>query len=613
MGNRKRGACDHSAIQNLDQELRTARAALESGDVRHAGYHAAGALALDPNHADALALVDQLAAWRDAGGFVARLKKLLGAEEPVVRAPAFPQSAWWGNHLARARAAWLEHELAEAFGMVVSIASHAEHIDLAPWWNRLLDEAEAAGARMPVLPFLMAYAPLCTRTIGLLHLRPLEMAFYGPWTDLGLRLMPHAEQEQEPQLAMMVSALLRRAGRFDDAVAMAQRGLACADQERQTLLHIQLGLAQRAAGRFDQAIGAFLAADPDKDKLYGVEIARVYTDAQRVQDALHAFARYGAQDDHEVHAAVALLEHRAGTAQGDTGARLADLLDDGYRPAQYDDIRRLLMGATSPDLDMQDASTNVLFERTDLTLDGAQLVVTVHEAPSVRMTLGLAACGSPDPARVDCVANAVPKPDPGEPLDKEVGIRLWRREGGVLVQAVPPPTHQTREVLVGLSARRVVTSRAWLRARELGATLNPKDVVHSLVHPSPPPPGVKLPLPTWVFNWQRAACLLLGASDLHVPWARSTRRTMLRAVLCSHPDWTTAAALHALVETALDDPEAMDDARAWCIWLSHRAPDRGHCCWAHAMERVSRVLPGMPPDLLAPLRPWLEEETPEGG
>ena len=237
------------------------------------------------------------------------------------------------------------------------------------------------------------------------------------------------------------------------------------------------------------------------------------------------------------------------------------------------------------------------------------MTITEQEGPTARMVVALAASGRPDPREVGYNASAVPNPDPADPLDAADGVRLWRRAAdGVIVQAVPVPSAATRAALGGLARLELVTDRRWARARRLGPTVDADDVVNALVHPDPVPEGLGVRVPTWVFRWQLGACMLLAAADQRA-WPASRRRLLLRSVLLSHPDWTTAAALYAALELALDEPEAVPDIRNWCTWLSKRAPDKGHCPWAGALQRVYTVLPGMPPDLLSPVKGWLEESS----
>lgn len=222
------------------------------------------------------------------------------------------------------------------------------------------------------------------------------------------------------------------------------------------------------------------------------------------------------------------------------------------------------------------------------------------------MTVGLVACGRPDPRALEYAA-PIPVPDPAEPLDPTAGVRLWSRAAdGAVVQAVPPPRPETVDVLRSFAARPLATQRRIVAARSLASDLDPEDLIRALVHPERGSVPARQ-LPYAVFQWQQAVCFLLGGLDPHVLWFSSRRRAYLRAVLFSHPDWTTAAALLALLEVALDEPEAAEELRVWLPWLVRQAPRQGHCPWATAVAQVYRVLPGLPPDLLQPIAGWLSE------
>lgn len=594
--------CDHSAWQDRARELQIARRALAEDDAPHAAHHAAGALALDPNDVESLQLVDALIRWRPQPGLFGSLTRMLRPEAPERRAPAFAESDWWGYHLVQARAAELDGELAQAFDTLVQVAAVAVHHRFAPWWDRLLDAAEARGVRVDVRPYLSAFR-LGQSTIGLLHLRPAEQAFFAPWGALGLRLRAHAGPEHAPVLALVTAGFLRRAGRFAEAAEQARAQLPGApDDHTRENVRVQLGLALRGLGQWEEAAATF-AVDQDADPKHRSEIARTWVDSGDPERAIEALRAAPADD--EIAVQLGLLLHARGEPVDERITMTAGLLA-GRRPS-CDDVRRLFLAHTWPHaVYPTDASTNVLGHHDVGSLAGAKMTVDAAEGPSVRMTMGLAVCGRPDPRALEYVAPVFP-PDPAEPLDPSVGARLWRRDpDGVVVQAVPPPRPETAEIVRALADQVLATDRWMEAARARAAPLDADELLRALVHPDPSP-GERGALPNAVFRWQVAACLLLGALDPDTAWLQSQRRTQLRAVLFSHPDWTTAAALLALLEVALDEPDAADELRTWLPWLVRQAPAKGHCPWATAVQQVYRVLPGLPPDLLKPLEGWLTE------
>jgi hypothetical protein len=601
--------CDHCGETDRERDLAIARAALADGDVRHAAHHAASALSFDPNDAESLALVDNLIAWRPAPKPFGRFARMLGKAPASERALAFPTHPWWGNHLVRVRAACLDGERAEAFDTLIQIAMVAVHVDLSPWWNRILDEAEKNGERLPLASFLRAFSVLGQRTTGILHLRPAERAHIAPWAALGGRLFSHVDDAQRALLAMCVAGLLRRAGRFDEAVVVVDGALSSASADDAVNLYVQAGLALRGAKRFGEATAAFESAGLDVDKNHGVEIARVHADAGNVDDAIRFFDRFASEESGEATAMRDLLARRRGDEVEEHAHDFAILVDEDRSAASYDDVRRFFVGHTDPYVEMSDATASLVWQNPEARI--LSFSVSALEGPSARLAVALH-LGKTDPRAFAYTFDAVPSPDPREPLDRDAGARLWRvDDDGNVVQALPPPTAKTVDQITSLALPLRTTQATWRRALALRGSIDGDDVVRALVHPPLAPVGDGSDVEnavSWLFRWQRCACLLLGAVD-DGPWPASQRRLLLRSVLLSNPDWTTAAVVYALIEVALDDVDACDEMREWLPWLARRTPDVGHCCFASAVERAFQVLPGMPPDLLTPLSPWLDESS----
>jgi hypothetical protein len=93
---------------------------------------------------------------------------------------------------------------------------------------------------------------------------------------------------------------------------------------------------------------------------------------------------------------------------------------------------------------------------------------------------------------------------------------------------------------------------------------------------------------------------------------RSRRREHLRGLVLGPPDWTTAAGLLALGETLLDEPQALEDAHDWLETLTLSTPDTGDCVWATAVAHVHRIVPGLDPEIMRRIAPWLGPEGEPG-
>jgi len=135
------------------------------------------------------------------------------------------------------------------------------------------------------------------------------------------------------------------------------------------------------------------------------------------------------------------------------------------------------------------------------------------------------------------------------------------------------------------------------------------ELVAAMLHPPKMPIGTTPDV--HLFHWQLCCTVLVTELRAHEPWEASIRRDVLRSLLFGPPDWTTAATVIALVEVALDDVSAQEDLRDWLDELVQFAPTIGNCPWARAVEYAHTRVPGLRPDLLGSLQPWLAQESAE--
>ena len=581
------------------RELQVARRALDEGDMKHAAHHAAAALLGDPLDADVHAVVDELCD-RPAPGLGAAFGRFLGVggADP---APLFPDDGFAGNLAARSRALFRRGDVQAAFELAVQIALAVPERPFTAW---LIEQVEAG--REPIDPrgFLSAYAHLGRSTMGLLHLRPTEQRFFAPWVDVGLRLLEKdPDGANAPMVRMATSALARRAGCYEVALDV----LDPVRDRPDTLLRITRGFALRALGRWDEAAAVFEAAmrAPDGHPTYAFEVARVFFDAGRFTEAVTWLER-GEELGREEEIAIELAEERLDPR---LPRHWTTLLGED---TPYDAVRRLVLGEVTYPA-MSDASTNVIPQLEGEPPMELRMATTCLESPSALAALALRTLGTADPSELGYEASDAPTPHPLEPLDRTRGFRLWERKGAVAAQVVPPPPAALTEAIDELVRRLWVrddedaapflgVSRAWAMARsypELDET-DPMQLVAAMVHPTRPTARADAvrwaDTAAWVFDRQVVAALLLAAQDLERPWLASRRRQSLAGLVFGHPDWTQAAALIALREAVMDDPDALDDARSWARFLVDRQPDRGHVPWADALRALARV-PGMPLEL----------------
>mgnify|MGYP001244610871 CR=1 FL=1 len=169
--------------------------------------------------------------------------------------------------------------------------------------------------------------------------------------------------------------------------------------------------------------------------------------------------------------------------------------------------------------------------------------------------------------------------DPRRPLpDVDPHYVVWRYEGDVPVPNVPPPNESISDA-VSTIARTGFHLPEWkAAARDTAQTLGGSaNMVRSLaalmVNPPPKPEGFTEW--DWIFAVQVAAALVIAQSSREWDhpvekrglFGRSStpapRKAALYALLNGAMDWTTTAAILALTEIALDEPEHDKEIARW--------------------------------------------------
>jgi tetratricopeptide (TPR) repeat protein len=525
-----------------EEELSLAQAALASGDLRRAADHIAGLLAESPTTPGAHELLAELAVRSRAVGV-----ELYPLDGPVSV----------GLVVARAHLLASVGEYEEAVDLLAAVAAHAPTGDWAgaPWVvdpelpaqlspEQLarafatvcgpLAEPVPAEQRGPLRPYLVL-----ARNAARLH--PNHPALLGAASALARRLdepdlaIEWARQAAQLQPAKSTEAGLahayRGAGRLTDAIAAWQRALAY--QPDDLSLYTEIATALADAGRLDEALGwaeqAFAIDPTDHDAVYTTHRLRFQRDGAVVHlVALADFAREHPADTHE-HGELA--DNCAGRGW------LGQMAPAGGPVAAL--IRRL----------------------------AAQ-----HDEPTSQVTLDLL----PPPSAMNVLARAFPgvepriqrllSPDIRTPR-RAVGLRLWTFDGTTPVPAVPPPTP------AGASALAELAQPTWPHppaAYDLAirlAAVPTTDLVGALVHPPRPPQteagqALAQDPAMWVRTVQVWACLGLLHHGADEPWGPSSRRRMLVDLAFGVEDWTTEAALFAMITAAWVDPPARSDVAA---------------------------------------------------
>jgi tetratricopeptide (TPR) repeat protein len=164
--------------------------------------------------------------------------------------------------------------------------------------------------------------------------------------------------------------------------------------------------------------------------------------------------------------------------------------------------------------------------------------------------------------------NEIPQPDPRLPRGP-VAFDVWTYRAGGLrgavsglrqtaVPALGVPRQEVASAVADLASQPYSLSAWTERARTIGRALGPSaavDLLATTVHPPPARDGADTA--AWIFGVQVAAALCLGGVDRG--WAGSMRERSLLSLWLGPIDWTTTAALIALTEIAVIEPEVASE------------------------------------------------------
>jgi tetratricopeptide (TPR) repeat protein len=526
--------------RSADEDLEQAREAIDRGEMRHAADHLAGAIAHAPTLPEAHELLSRLAARAD------------GALE------LFPleQHAFVGTVVARAHLLAAAGRPEDGLPLLAAASGHTPGVDWAgvPWVSD-----PALGVRMD--PGLLAriVMQLCT-----------AVGDPAPEADR-LALLPYltvarhaiAAHPEHPLLLGAGSALARRVGEAELAVDWASRGVRAKPSK---LAEIWLGYAYRSAGRTADALSALrraVAHDPDDLSVYA-DIAGTLADTGRLDEALQWIEKALDKDptfDCAVHTAHRLRFR----SDGDLAhlVRLADFQRDHPDDThEHTDLAECC--ADVPWLSRVPAAgeavANTLRQllAAEKPLSTASVRLRALEAPSALRTLGFAAPG------VDLAVDEVPQPDIRRPRRPD-GYPLWHYDGVSAAPALAPPSAAAAERLRQLASPVWPHPPAAYDAAVSLALVDADDLLALLVHP-PAAPDTEIGRALaehdpalWVRCVQTWACLGLLHHRTDEPWESSTRRRLLIELVWGVEDWTTEAALFALVTNAWVEPTVRAD------------------------------------------------------
>jgi tetratricopeptide (TPR) repeat protein len=524
-------------------ELSLARIALADGDLGHAAGHVAGAIAWAPGLPEVHELLAALVARSgDEGaielfpveqpafiGTVVARAHLQGRHDPMGGLRMLAQATRFDPSLAWADVTWVRaleprrldpEELARLFVAVMPSLGDPAEQPVARANEVYLDLARRACAAHPGSALLHgAAAGLARRFTALV---PGALAEAVRWGAHGHRLHP------DKLTAVWYAYALKADGRLDAALQVMRQAWQAQPDEVDLCADMANWLAE--AGRLDDAL-----------ELLDAAIRR----RPEYDCAVHTAARLRFQRDGDVAHLIGLVDfmrehpatsHEHSDLDGACRGRAWLSMVDG--PAES--VINLLHQIPHDNRAMDGTATVSALEVP------SALRVVHRELPGLELTIE----GTAPPDMV-----APQRPD---------GRVLWTYSGLVATPAVPPPSPRSLELLSGLVwpywPNPVAAYDQALPLGQLGA----EELVALMVHP---PSGSDRQLPDGV--WERAAQTYAGLGLLHCeelragtePGDTERSRRLLTAITFGVEDWTTEAALFALVVAAWLDPACRLEVR----------------------------------------------------
>jgi hypothetical protein len=178
-------------------------------------------------------------------------------------------------------------------------------------------------------------------------------------------------------------------------------------------------------------------------------------------------------------------------------------------------------------------------------------------------------------------------------------------------QAVSPPPAEVGETVAEVAKESVDLFACWDAAGRLAPRVASKldEVAAVMVYP-PALPDDDRAIASWVYKCQVAAACLIARSDTR--WSGSQRRQILLDVVRGPVDWTVAAAVLALGEVAVREPDALPEIRRELQSLAASPSDEGHCPFGATLAFTAAKIPYFRPGLIEKLaKAHLEDEGPE--
>jgi tetratricopeptide (TPR) repeat protein len=580
----QRQSCGHQHAPQLtpEQDFEIASAEVEAGNLPHATFHLACALAADPGKAEYLALLHQIEA---------------AADDPLELVPA-KESMYFAEAAARAYFLAAKGRFNEALQLLDEVVHAGGTIAYVEEWG--LDWLDAPGALGQIQPAVLARTAL----LFIIHYREhpfLRRKQLERIERLLAAVKQLLSQHRDAMLAMVLPGLLRKLGRSEEAIAQARQNLA-ADPGYPTA--VSLACALRYAGRFEESVQAYQDAqqyDPQDVSVFN-DLGDMYAARGDWTTARKWFEKGIARQPRQRWA----LPSRLFCLYRETGEEkyldeLGRLRDDPALAPRVDELLFGLVPYVGYLPEPADATANIIrqFEdqrktEPDFALGGElKLHLNLLECPSNYLALEVLVGQFEKDFQFHLTVDEVQSPDPREP-DGPLEHVLWRYDGIQASRAIKAPSQQVSQAVASLARQPFHEEENWCMAGAIADSLAADQAVEllaAMIHPAPPPEGTGVLV--WLPRVQLAAAQILA--NLDGGWEGSLRRKLLLELARGPIDWTTEAAIFALSQVAREMPAARSEIRREFSRLLDRVPKRGHLNYLPVLLYRWPMIPDLPP------------------
>lgn len=573
---------DDGRFPTAEEDYQIAVTEFRRGNLEHAAHHICHALATDPAKKNWFSLLDEIAT------------QVNHPDEALD-----PSTRQHYSHLAGRAYILARHgEIQKALDKL----SNLSYNPLTKYGVWARDWISQHNGRLDLGSTTALLNEISRKTIGFLHLRVSEVSVFRGWAPWALAIMSRSKDDKDWALALTcASGVLRRAGLVQQAVDAAAMSMNADPTAGACSQH---ALALRACGRFDEALNAFkIAQDLDPEFDYTAERIRVHFDSGNFQLAWDELSTYIDDDSGIEFLSMSAYLRRKLAINNDT-----EDADEIFGPSPTTDTFFTMSVPMNRKLQTpRDAGAQF-----DKDIVAVYSYAHYIESPSCRLARVLN-MRTTDISKIPFKFKEVPYPDPRVPR-RPVSYAVWKYMEPALIdvhQAVGPPSELVQSYVTEIATSIYFLPRWWNAAKTVGQALGVAEITNllgAMVHPPTEITGDKHPA-DWVFSHQCAAALILAHVD--TGWAGSKRREVLFSLVDGVVDWTTDAAIIALCEIAIDEPDALVEIseRFWCLFKE--IPTPGQDWYGETLTDAYNRLPGMPWDRLRSFQQRLEERLEE--